>query len=104
MALATFSRCGVDVLLSGHFHTSQYNDTPARSGLPGYSAMVVQAATATSTRVRGESNSFNLLRVSSSQITVERPAWQPAKSTFEIEFTEQFERSGDTWEEVRTTG
>jgi 3',5'-cyclic AMP phosphodiesterase CpdA len=100
MALATFSRCGVDVILSGQFHTSQYSDTPARSGLPGYSAMVVQAATATSTRVRGESNSFNLLHVSNSQITVQKHAWQLAKSTFEVENTERFERSGDTWEEA----
>ena len=66
--------------------------------------MVVQAATATSTRVRGESNSFNLLCVSSSQIAVERHAWQPATSTFEVEFTELFERSGETWEEAQTLG
>jgi uncharacterized protein (DUF1015 family) len=62
--------------------------------------MVVQAATATSTRVRGESNSFNLLHVSNSQITVQKHAWQLAKSTFEVENTERFERSGDTWEEA----
>ena len=103
-ALATFSQWGVDVLLSGHFHTSQSSDVPSRSGLPGYSAMVVQAATATSTRVRGESNSFNLLRVCSRRIVVERHAWQPDISTFRVEFTERFEGSGDTWEEAPNPG
>ena len=48
-AMEVFSQCGVDLLLSGHFHVSQTGETSARHEIPGYSALVVQAGTATST-------------------------------------------------------
>ena len=96
-AMAVFARCGVDLLLAGHFHTSQSGDTSARHDIAGYSAIVVQAGTATSTRGRGEENSFNVLRVTRDEIDVERRAWQPQRSTFVAAGSERFVREGGRW-------
>ena len=96
-AMEVFARCGVDLLLAGHFHTSQAGDTSKRHEIDGYSALVVQAGTATSTRGRGEENSFNVLRVTSDEIVVERQAWQPERSAFAIAGSERFVRDGGRW-------
>jgi 3',5'-cyclic AMP phosphodiesterase CpdA len=98
-AMAVFARCGVDLLLAGHFHTSQSGQTSARYEIAGYSALAVQAGTATSTRGRGERNSFNVLRVKSDEIVVERMAWQPDAVAFALERSERFVRDGMRWVE-----
>ena len=96
-AMEVFARCGVDLLLAGHFHTSQAGDTSARHDLSGYAALVVQAGTATSTRGRGEENSFNVLRLTSDEAEIERRTWQPDTSTFAVAGTERFVRDGLRW-------
>ena len=52
--MEVFARCGADLLLSGHLHTSHAGRTAQRYAIAGYAALVVQAGTATSTRGRGE--------------------------------------------------
>jgi len=99
-AMQVFSRCGVDLLLAGHFHTTQSGETSARHPLPGYSALVVQAGTATSTRGRGESNSFNVIAVDKSEVKVVPWVWQPERGTFEAAAAERFRRSGGRWAPV----
>ena len=96
-AMEVFARCGVDLLLSGHFHVSEAGSTAARHEIAGYSALVVQAGTATSTRGRGEKNSFNVLRVGSDRIVVERMAWQEDAKSFAPAQTEHFAREGARW-------
>jgi 3',5'-cyclic AMP phosphodiesterase CpdA len=98
-ALREFSRCGVDLLLAGHFHTSQSGETSGRHPIAGYSALAVQAGTATSTRGRGEQNSFNVLRIESDRIAIERQVWQPERTTFAAAPTERFARDGKRWVE-----
>jgi len=100
-AMKVFSDCGVDLLLAGHFHTSEAGETSGHHELPGYSALVVQAGTATSTRGRGEQNSFNVLRVKSDEIEVERQEWQPERGAFAVAAIERFVRSGERWIESR---
>ena len=95
--MEVFATCGVDLLLAGHFHTTQAGDTSGRYQLAGYSALVVQAGTATSTRSRGETNSFNVLRVSRDSIVVEPRQWQPAAGTFAPGSAERFRREGERW-------
>ncbi len=96
-AMRVFASCGVDLLLAGHYHTTQSGETSGRYPLAGYSALVVQAGTATSTRGRGESNSFNVVRVDSTAIVVEPWVWQPAHGAFEAAAVEPFRRDGGRW-------
>jgi 3',5'-cyclic AMP phosphodiesterase CpdA len=96
-AMDVFSRCGVDLLLAGHFHKSESGETSARYEIPGYSALVVQAGTATSTRGRGEENSFNALRVKNDEILVERWIWRADVAAFRADRHERFVRERDRW-------
>lgn len=102
MAMEAFSHCGVDLLLAGHLHASHAGNSAHRYKIAGYAALVVQAGTATSTRKRGEDNSFNAIRIEKDQLTVERHGWQEAGASFELVSTEVFRRNGDVWESTRT--
>jgi len=97
MAMQAFAECGVDVLLAGHLHSSHAGNSAHRYKISGYAALVVQAGTATSTRGRGESNSFNVLRVQPDDVQVERYSWIEGTASFEPVHTEYFRRSGDVW-------
>jgi 3',5'-cyclic AMP phosphodiesterase CpdA len=103
-AMEAFARCGVDVLLAGHFHVSDALATSARYDLPGYAALAVQAGTATSTRGRGEANAFNVLRMESRSVAVERHEWRPETGAFVHADTEAFRREGQRWIEVAAPG
>jgi 3',5'-cyclic AMP phosphodiesterase CpdA len=94
LAMATLADCGADLLLAGHLHTSHAGSTDARYNIPGYSALVVQAGTASSTRGRGETNSFNAIRTSPSSIAIERHGWIPESKIFTLVKTETFESIG----------
>ena len=63
--------------------------------LYGISALVVQAGTATSTRARGEKNSFNLMRVSPRHIEVDQYSWEDGD--FTCAGTEKFDHTGEGW-------
>jgi 3',5'-cyclic AMP phosphodiesterase CpdA len=97
MAMKEFAKCGVDLLLSGHLHMSHADSTEARYDIGEYAALVVQAGTATSTRGRGEVNSFNVLRVATARIEVDRYGWDELGEVFSLMNTEVFLRSGDVW-------
>ncbi len=99
-AMAAFADSGVDVLLAGHLHTSQAGETSRRHPVAGYAALAVQAGTATSTRGRGESNAFNVLRVESDAVAVERQVWQPEARSFALARTERFRRQASRWTEA----
>jgi hypothetical protein len=88
MAMETFVACGCDVILSGHLHVSHTGHTAIRYRLPGRSALVVQAGTATSTREREEPNSFNVLRIDPPRIEVERQVFEDVSRRFVSAATE----------------
>ena len=97
MAMQAFADCGVDLLLSGHMHTSRAGNTSCRYRIDDYAALVVQAGTATSTRGRGEVNSFNVVRVEHERIEVDRYGWDEVGHQFSLMKTEPFLRSGNVW-------
>jgi 3',5'-cyclic AMP phosphodiesterase CpdA len=97
MAMEAFAECGVDILLSGHMHTSNSKSTADRYQFGEYAALVVQAGTATSTRGRGETNSFNVVKVAPDVVEVERYGWDVITSSFSLMKVEKFFRSGNVW-------
>jgi 3',5'-cyclic AMP phosphodiesterase CpdA len=74
LALDAVEESGVDMLLAGHAHhaTSQdAGDLVTRAG----GVLVVQAGTATSTRVREQEQSFNTIDIDDSLVTVTVHGW-----------------------------
>ncbi|QJE03017.1 metallophosphoesterase [Massilia forsythiae] len=100
MAMQAFSEVGVDLLMAGHMHVSHAANTSARYKISEYAALVVQAGTATSTRGRGEVNSFNVLRIENQRIEVDRYGWDTVHGKFQLLNTEKFLRSGNIWSEA----
>jgi len=100
LAMEAIAKCGADVLLAGHLHVSHTGHSSARYKIAGHSALVVSAGTATSTRGRGETNSFNVLRLRHPFINVERLSWQPERAEFTPSSTEHFKHSPDGWTRV----
>jgi len=74
MALDAIEDSGVDMLLAGHAHhasSQDAGDLVTRAG----GVLVVQAGTATSTRVRYQEQSFNTIDIAEGSATVTVHAW-----------------------------
>ena len=97
MALETLARCGADVMLSGHMHKAHAGETAETIEAGGVSALLVAAGTATSTRERGEPNTFNSLRIEPRHIVVEQFAWSQQTRGFELASRRAFEHSARGW-------
>jgi len=96
-AMQAFSECGIDILMGGHMHASHAGSTAARYEISEYAALVIQAGTATSTRGRGEVNSFNVLRVTPDRVEVDRYGWDVVHGRFDVADTDKFLRAGNVW-------
>lgn len=97
-AMEVFRRAGADTLLAGHLHTSHIASTVKRYPMDGFSALVVQAGTATSTRGRGETNSFNRIVADGNEIEVERWAWVPEEGRFQPASSQAFTWTVEGWQ------
>jgi 3',5'-cyclic AMP phosphodiesterase CpdA len=96
-AIATLIEHGAAIFLTGHRHLSYAGDSAIRYRLRGRSAIVVEAGTATSTRARGEPNSFNVLRIDRGTVAVDRLAWDDRKGEFVSAQVNAFARSDQGW-------
>ena len=95
-----FGDVGVDLFLSGHLHTRQTIATSSRYKFKGYSAVVVHAGTAVSTRRRGEPNEWNLIRISEvgadfGSIEVEPMQWDGSK--FQLMAKDRYTKGENGW-------
>lgn len=102
MAMAEFARCQIDMILTGHLHASGVSDSTMRYKIPGYSALFVQAGTATSSRQRGEVNSWNLIRIERPRIAVDRLHWDSQRNDFQVSNTEHFQLGSAGWSRAGT--
>jgi 3',5'-cyclic AMP phosphodiesterase CpdA len=100
MAMAGFARCRVDLILSGHLHISHTSESAARYKIPGHSALVIHAGTPTSTRSRGELNSFNIIQVDCSSVSIQCLTWNRERSSFLLSLTAQFQRTPAGWSRI----
>jgi 3',5'-cyclic AMP phosphodiesterase CpdA len=77
LALDAVEQSGVDLLLAGHAHhasSQDAGDLVTRSG----GVLVVQAGTATSTRVREQEQSFNVIDIADGIVTIAVHGWDGA--------------------------
>lgn len=100
LAMKVLAECRVDLLLAGHFHIADTSHTAKRYQLPGYSAIIVSSGTSTSTRGRGQPNSFNVIRIDRTDLAIERRTWRPTSTLFDVQSIERFRREDDEWRRV----
>lgn len=94
LALDAIAHAGVDILLAGHNHrasTHSARDLATRSG----PALVIQAGTATSHRLRDEEQSFNRIDIAGDRVTLTVQKW--VGQGFVSGDAQTFAREGDHW-------
>ena len=85
---------GIDLLLAGHNHRASHQDS-ADFVTKSTGALVIQAGTATSTRVRGEHQSFNRIVIDGEAVEVTLIGWK--KTQFEDGDPARFVRKDGRW-------
>jgi len=93
-ALDAIEEAGVDLLLAGHAHhaaTHHASDLVTRAG----GSLVIQAGTATSTRVRLQEQSFNTIDIDERCVTVTVYAWKD--EAFEPADAQRYEWQDGHW-------
>jgi len=91
-ALGHWAECGVDLILAGHAHRAFAGGEASAMRIGNHKAVIVQAGTATSTRGRGEPNSFNAIEVSARRIVVRRMTWRHESRRFIQSHEDDFAR------------
>jgi len=94
LALDAIAGAGVDMLLAGHNHDASIHsarDLVTRAG----PSLVIQAGTATSTRVREKEQSFNRIDIEGPKVAVTVERWNG--SDFAARDAQRYERQGDHW-------
>jgi 3',5'-cyclic AMP phosphodiesterase CpdA len=88
-AVEALSPC-IDLMLAGHLHLSSVGATAVRYPNTGHSVVFAQAGTATSRRNKGEPNSFNVIRIEQSRISIQRQTWSDAQRDYQPSEWETF--------------
>ncbi|MGF1476639.1 MAG: metallophosphoesterase family protein [Geminicoccaceae bacterium] len=94
-AVRTLAECGADLVLSGHLHS--WRAEPFAALERRVNMIQVQVGTSLSTRVRGEDNDFNLLRLEPGRIRVDRFAAGDQSIEFSPSARAQFCQGQNGW-------
>ncbi len=97
LALDAIAEAGVDILLAGHNHrasTHNARDLATRAG----PALVIQAGTATSTRLRDEEQSFNQIDIRGEDVVLTVQKW--GGEGFVAGDAQGYRREGDHWRPI----
>lgn len=98
MAMRLVADCGVDLFLAGHIHIGHTSETAKRYDVgAGRPALIVQAGTATSTRGRGHTNSFNVIEFDHPNLAIKRLDWFPEKEAFICVETKSYVHTAEGW-------
>ena len=95
--LAAMATCGADVVLSGHLHTTFVGCSALQDDGTGRTILLSQAGTATSTRLRGQEASFNVLRIRAKTIEFQPYVWETKQLGFVPGLTTVFHRETSGW-------
>jgi len=94
LALDAIADAGVDLLLAGHNHRASSHSARELATRAG-PALVIQAGTATSHRLRDEEQSFNRIDVAGDRVTLTVQSWDGRGFVSGDEQT--YAREGDHW-------
>lgn len=97
MAMQGFSACGIDFILSGHLHTGTVGHTADHYDIDGYSALMIQAGTASSHRRRTQSNSFNMIHTMGNSATLFVWTWNASQAAFLLAEQAAFQKTAGQW-------
>jgi 3',5'-cyclic AMP phosphodiesterase CpdA len=95
LALRAVLEAGVNLVLSGHHHQAYSGDLKVGELAAGNSVLIIHAGTAISTRLRGEPNSYNILRVEPTRVTCTVQVFQHKR--FAPARTTEFALLGNRW-------
>jgi 3',5'-cyclic AMP phosphodiesterase CpdA len=99
-ALSAVADAGVHILLAGHFHRS-YSQSAREMVENAGPVLVIQAGTATSTRLRGdELQSFNWVEVKPDHVELQVYAWQNPDGGFRAGRPAGYSFDGAQWHSV----
>ena len=96
LAVEALEACGIDLLLSGHYHRGFMGDLQSHYTAVKRSIIVAQAGTATSKRTRGEKNSYDRIIIDPPDICFDRYAWDGRR--FAETTTTRFKKVNGAWE------
>lgn len=100
-AMPMIADCGGDVFLAGHLHVSNIETTAKRYELDnGRNALIIQAGTATSARVRGEPHSFNTIEFEYPWLRIERLECRSIEGGFVAAEHKIYKQTSDGWERI----
>ena len=96
-AMRILAQIPVDMLLAGHFHIAGTSRTITRYKIENFSALIVASGTTTSTRGRGQPNSFNVIQIERPRIKVSQYRWRAERGAFDLFSMEEFVRTENGW-------
>ncbi len=96
LAVEALEPSGLDLLLAGHYHRSYMGDLQSHYMTVKRSIIVAQAGTATSTRTRGEKNSYDRIIIDPPDICFDRYAWDGRR--FAKTITTRYKKVNGAWQ------